>query len=251
MTTTEHTGSGDLSRSMALLWGEKEPPARGPKPGLTLDAVVTAAVELADAEGLGALSMRKVAARLGVGTMTLYRYVPGKGELLDLMLDKVQGPAEGTDAFRGMGWRAALEFVARGSWELYTSHPWLLQINQTRPVLGPNSMASFDFALAELDGIGLTGQEKVALLVTVDNFVTGTARMAVLARQTAEETGVSDEEFWNAQLPYIETALERGDYPAIAALPDDAFSSDLDILAFGLEPLLDGFATLIDARTER
>ena len=89
MTTTEHSGSGDVSRSLELLWGLGERPSRGPKPGLTLDRIVTAAVAVADAEGLGALSMRRVATDLGVGTMSLYRYVPGKAELLDLMLDKV------------------------------------------------------------------------------------------------------------------------------------------------------------------
>ncbi|MEE1929613.1 TetR/AcrR family transcriptional regulator [Streptomyces sp. TRM 70351] len=249
MATTEHTGSGDLSRSMALLWGTGERSQRGPKPGLSVTAVVQAAVELADEEGLAALSMRKVAARLGVGTMSLYRYVPGKGELLDLMLDHVQGPLDHVPEGFGTDWRITLEAVARGSWHLYTTHPWLLQINQTRPVLGPNSMASFDMALAGLDGIGLSGKEKATVLVAVDNYVTGTARMAVLAQQSAAETGVSDEDFWAAQYPYIEKAMNRGDYPQIAALPADTFTSEgPDILEFGLKPLLDGLELMINAR---
>ncbi len=249
MATTEHTGSGDLSRSMALLWGTDEPPSRGPKPGLSVAAVVAAAVELADEEGLAALSMRKVAARLGVGTMSLYRYVPGKGELLDLMLDHVQGPVTEGAYQEARGWRATLELVAQATWDLFLRHPWLLQINQTRPVLGPRSLAAFDAALTGLRGLGLTGQEKVAMLVTIDNFVTGTARMVVLAQQSAEQSGVSDEEFWSAQTPFLNEAMSGGAYPEVAGLPADVFESDgLDILAFGLTPLLDGFAAVIDAR---
>ncbi|MGO4423231.1 TetR/AcrR family transcriptional regulator, partial [Streptomyces sp. MCAF7] len=90
MTTTEHSGSGDISRSLELLWGTGERPSRGPKRGLTLERIVTAAIAVADAEGLAAVSMRRLSAELGTGTMSLYRYVPGKAELLDLMLDQVQ-----------------------------------------------------------------------------------------------------------------------------------------------------------------
>ena len=93
MTTdgSARSGSGDLSRSLELLWGTREPATRGPKAELSLERIVDAAVALADREGLGALSMRRVATELGVGTMSLYRHVPGKGELLDLMLDRVGG----------------------------------------------------------------------------------------------------------------------------------------------------------------
>src|SRR4051812_40613538 len=84
---TEYSGGGNPTLSMQLLWGTREAPTRGPKPGLDLGRIVTAAIEVADGSGLAALSMRKVAEQLGVGTMSLYRYVPGKAELLDLMLD--------------------------------------------------------------------------------------------------------------------------------------------------------------------
>src|SRR5882757_5683358 len=88
---TEYTGAGDVTRSMELLWGTQERPSRGPKPSLTLDRIVEAAIELADAEGVTALSMRHVATKLKVGTMSLYRYVPSKAELLDVMVERVVG----------------------------------------------------------------------------------------------------------------------------------------------------------------
>lgn len=247
--TTEHSGSGDITRSLELLWSGKEQPSRGPRPGLTLDHIVVTAVGLANREGLPALSMRKVATELGVGTMTLYRYVPGKGELLDLMLDHVNGPGEDLEQHRGKGWRNALEISAEGSWTLYTQNPWLLQVNQVRPVLGPNSMAGFELALAALDDVPLTGQEKVRMLTTLDAYMVGVARTHVLQQQAAAQTGLSDEDFWTAQVPYLERAMASGAYPRIAALPEDSFStSGEEAMRFGLRALLDGFQSLIDGR---
>jgi AcrR family transcriptional regulator len=253
--TTAHSGSGDLSRSLQLLWQGREQPSRGPKPGLTLERIVTAAVELADREGLASLSMRKVAAELGVGTMSLYRYVPGKGELLDLMLDHViyPDPAE-REAFErqlGKGWRAAMEAVGLGTYRLYLAHPWLLQVNQSRPLLGPNALLGFDLALSGLEDSGLTGQEKVAMIGTVQSYITGVARTHILQRQVAEETGVSDEEFWAAQGPVLELAMESDCYPHVFGLPDDAFSmSPEQTMRFGLDRLLDGLQSFVDARRD-
>ncbi|SCK07351.1 TetR/AcrR family transcriptional regulator [Streptomyces sp. WMMB 322] len=247
--TTEYSGSGDLGRTLELLWHGKGQPTRGPKPGLTLERIVVTAVELANREGLPALSMRRVATQLGVGTMTLYRYVPGKGELLDLMLDHVNGPGEDLQAHRGKDWRTSMEFVAQGSWALYTGNPWLLQVSQVRPVLGPKSMAGLEFALSALQDVPLTGQEKIGLLVALDAYIVGAARTHVLQQEAAAHTGLSDEEFWTAQVPYLERAMETGEYPHIAALPDDAFSmSGEDVMRYGLRSLLDGFQKLIESR---
>jgi AcrR family transcriptional regulator len=249
--TTAHSGSGDLSRSLRLLWHGKEPATRGPKPGLSLEGIVEAAVALADREGLAALSMRKVAAELEVGTMSLYRYVPGKGELLDLMLDHVNGPPEALEPHRGKDWRSVLELVARGTWKVYVAHPWLLQVNQARPILGPKALAGFDFALAALDGLGLSGREKVAMLIAVDSYVTGTARTYVLHQQASEESGITDEEFWAAQEPTLREAMASGDYPAVAGLSEDAFTmAGEEALEFGLGPLLDGMAAFVARRVQ-
>lgn len=249
--TTAHSGSGDLSRSLQLLWQGREQPSRGPKPGLTLDGIVTAAVALADQEGLAALSMRKVAAELGVGTMSLYRYVPGKGELLDLMLDRVNGlQDEDVSAYEGKSWREKLEMIGVGTFALYKRHPWLLQVNQSRPLLGPNSLLSFDFALSALDGLGLSGQEKVTVITVVDSYITGIARTAILQRQAAEQTGISDEEFWETQTPILELAMKSGCYPHVFGLDEDAFGSSHEaIMRFGLERLLDGLQAFITARS--
>ncbi|MDT0441902.1 TetR/AcrR family transcriptional regulator [Streptomyces johnsoniae] len=246
MTTTHSSGSGDISRSLQLMWQVQERPARGPKPGLTLTAIVGAAVALADREGLAALSMRRVAAELGVGTMTLYRYIPGKGELLDLMLDHIEGfdtepaPPEAED------WRAGLARIAWGTYRHYLARPWLLQVNQSRPLLGPNALLGFDRFLAVLDGLGLTAQERIKIIMTIDAYVTGTARHYVLLHQAQEETHITDEEFWNAQAPIMETAYASGCYPHVFSLPASAFDvPEEEVVRFGIDRVLDGIAAFL------
>lgn len=246
---TEHTGGANLTRSLELLWGTKEEPSRGPKRALDLEKIVATAIALANESGLSGLSMRRVAAELGIGTMSLYRYVPGKSELIDLMVDQLNGPAEELNQHRGMGWRPAMEFTAESSWDLYTGSPWLIQVNQSRPLLGPASLASTEFAVGELAGLGLSDRERMGMLVAIDNYVMGAARNHVLAHRAAEDSGVSDEEFWAAQYPFLVHALETGNYPAMAALGDDAFTMDgKEAMLFGLRPMLDGFEALIASR---
>src|SRR5919112_1260440 len=114
----EYSGSGDPTRTMALLWGAQKNPSRGPKPSLSVEQIVRTAIELADTDGVAALSMRRLADGLGVSTMSLYTYVPSKAELIDVMLDAVLGEAVGT--YEGAwGWTEKLEVVARENWALY------------------------------------------------------------------------------------------------------------------------------------
>ncbi|GGU32263.1 TetR/AcrR family transcriptional regulator [Streptomyces lavendofoliae] len=243
--TTATSGSGDIIRSLELLWGTGEPPSRGPKRGLTVDRIVTAAVAVADAEGLDAVSMRRLSADLGVGTMSLYRYVPGKAELLDLMLDRVRGlmldlqPAEPCD------WHAAVDALARAELDLYRRHPWLLKVNQTRTVLGPSALRGLELALTGLKGMGLTDPELISVIIAVQSFVTGIVRMEAETVEAAKETGVSDEEFWTRQEPFLVRAMDTGDYPMMAALSPDAFSSEFDHFEFGLRALMGGFEAMV------
>src|SRR6266699_809038 len=112
----EYSGSGDPVRSLALLWRTRERPSRKGKPDLSVDRIVQAAIELADADGLAALSMRRIAERLGVGTMSLYTHVPGKAELIDLMFDTAYGElyeSVESPTLQPGGWRGALQFIAK------------------------------------------------------------------------------------------------------------------------------------------
>ncbi|MGW0252196.1 TetR/AcrR family transcriptional regulator [Nocardia goodfellowii] len=246
MNSTETSGSGDIARTLDLLWDNGPRPSRGPKPGLTLDQIVEAAVRVADTEGLEAVTMRRVATELGIGTMTLYRYLPGKGELLDLMLDRVQQPAPLDDG--EPGWRAALERMAYDTLALYRRHPWLVQVNQTRPVMGPAAMQGMELVLAQIKPMGLTDQELISVVITIDGYVTGAARTQLYHEEAERKTGLTDAEFWTAQLPALERALASGDYPLMASLSEDAFDPSFDHFGFGLQRILDGFEVLVRQR---
>jgi AcrR family transcriptional regulator len=260
--TTEFTGRGDPQRSMDLLWGTAKPPTRGPKPGLTTARIVRAAIELADADGLPALSMRRVAERLGVGAMSLYTYIPGKAELLDLMLDTVLAEEALPDAATG-DWRARLELYARESWALYHRHPWILHVSGVRAILGPNELALYEASLASVVGLGLRGREMVAVVSLVGGYVRGAAQVAIEAASAAQQTGVTDDEWWAAREPLLTKYFDPARYPtAVAVQVDGAFdqsSSDLgynlqnalDDFEFGLQRVLDGIAAYIKERAAR
>ncbi|MFJ7326030.1 TetR/AcrR family transcriptional regulator [Streptomyces cyaneofuscatus] len=248
-------GSGDIARSLELLWGTGDRPSRGPKPGLTLDRIVTAAIAVADAEGLAAVSMRRLSTELGTGTMSLYRYVPGKAELLDLMLDRVLGEplsAEPDDPAADHpvpeDWRVAINARATAHLDNLRSHPWLLKINQARTVLGPSALRGLERSLAALRSMGLRDPELIGVIITVNSFVEGLARTQGDAAEAVAQTGLSDEEFWESQRPYLERAMLSGAYPMMAGMSEDTFSADFDHFAFGLERLIAGFEVLVAER---
>jgi AcrR family transcriptional regulator len=261
---TEYLSQGDARRSLALLWGQGEPPTRGPKPALTVPEIVAAAVALADAEGLAAVSMRRVAEALGKSPMALYTYVPGKAELLDLMLDTVLGELPTSYDMAG-GWRAAVEAWAEAQWAFYDRHPWVLQVSGARAVLGPHEMDSYEAAIALFDGLGLSGVEMQRIVGVLSRFVSGAAKAVSDARTAEQATGISDDEWWNTRSPLLDEFAgdiwaER--YPTLTKLgaeqafdqldrPDDdtpyMVQDALDVLGLGLTLLLDGIAARIDA----
>ncbi|GGM56521.1 TetR/AcrR family transcriptional regulator [Dactylosporangium sucinum] len=252
MTTEEYSGSGDPRRSIELLWGTGPAPKRGPKPKFTVAGIVAVAVTLADTEGLAALSMRRVAEQLGVSAMSLYTYVPSKAELLDVMVDTVSAEAV-PPAFAAEGWRDRLQEVARNNWELYRRHPWLLQVATTRPVLGPNVIAKYDFELRAFDAAGLSDVHTDMLLSLVLNYVAGAARAVVQADQAEARTGMTEEEWWGRYAPLLGEVLDPQRWPTAARVGQAAgeeygAGDPLRAYEFGLERVLDGIAALIAGR---
>ncbi|TDE56085.1 TetR/AcrR family transcriptional regulator [Nonomuraea mesophila] len=233
----------DPDHAVELLWRAGDPE---PRQGLSLPRIVRAAVELADAEGLEGLSMRKVADRLGFTTMSLYRHVPGRDQLVDLMRDDVLGehpraPATG-------GWRARLEAAARHAWEIRKRHPWLAEVRGSRHLPGPNGVAHYDYLLSTLTGTALRPPEVIAVVGMVGRFVDAEALVLVETQREERRSGVSEQEWWGSR----EALYERLDhYPAISGLwtaggwdhPEDSFD-------FGLRRLLDGVEVLIRRREE-
>jgi AcrR family transcriptional regulator len=266
---TEYASRGDPERTMALLWGRAPAPTRGPKQSLDLDDVVATAVEVADSEGLAGVSMRKVAERLGRSAMSLYTYVPGKAELLDLMIDRALGELP-TRYDLTAGWRPAVEELAHNTWALYERHPWLLQVAGSRAVLGPHELDTFEAQLAILDGLGLSGVDMNRIVASVSGFVRGAARGIVEAKTAEQATGQSDDDWWNARSPLLDELsadVWPDRYPVITRLqehqafdqpdrtPNDAtpymVKEAVDAFEFGLQRLLDGLEAYITRRARR
>ncbi|MET8825914.1 TetR/AcrR family transcriptional regulator [Streptomyces sp. NPDC004610] len=248
---TETSGAGDVVRTLELLWDIGRRPTRGPKPGLTLDRIVEAAVGVADTEGLEALSMRRVAAELGTGAMSLYRYVPGKAELLDLMLDRVQRPSQNPADLGTGGWRSALEAMGRSTLALYRRHPWLLHVNQSRPILGPSALDGMEKVLSLIRPMGLPDRELVSAIVLVDSYVVGAARTKVHQAEVERRTGLTDMEFWEAQIPILTEVLDSGRFPLMASLDENTWGSNFDHFEYGLQRLLDGLEAEVARRAAR
>jgi AcrR family transcriptional regulator len=247
---TPQTGAGDPKRSLELLWRDLEPRQSrpGPKPKLTVDAIVEAAIAVADREG-SCFGMRDVSAELGVGTMTIYRYVPGKAELIDLMVDRLSRVGPDAPELSGMDWRSRLEMLAEGVWKVYSEHPWLLELNQRRPVLGPDSLDGYQFAVAAFEGHELPAKEVNLIITAVMNLVVGTARQYLMGDSMDERPAVDEQEWWSQQEPYLVKALESGRYPKLTWFTDtEAWDiSAHQAMRFALDTFLDGLAPRMEA----
>ena len=232
--TAKIPGSSEPDRRMSLLWrtpsdADHRP---GPRSSLDVDRIVTAAIGLADRDGLGAVSMRRVATELGVGAMTLYGHVPGKGELVDLMLDSVLTELYAGGAPAG-NWRARLDTVAHENRNLFLRHPWAVHLTPGRPPLGPHAMRKYELELRAVDGLGLSEQEMDLLVGLVNGFVLS-AVSGPSERATGEQTLIDADRF--------PTAARVGRAGADQLSAADARERSFD---FGLERLLDGIGVLI------
>ncbi|RIQ13298.1 TetR/AcrR family transcriptional regulator [Jiangella rhizosphaerae] len=234
----------DPTRLISLLWEPSDRPGRS---GLSKQAVVENAIAIADAEGLGALTMRRVADRLGVGAMTLYTHVPGKPELVELMLDAVAGEAYADGALPGAqgDWRAGMRHVAERNWGHHLRHPWTVEVVPGRPVLGPGVSAKYEVELAPLDGIGLSDLEMDQVLCGVLALVESTARQQIgLDRVRA---GNGDLDWWATVSPVLAQAMRGRRFPLaerVGAATGEAVEAGdpLATMRLSLDLLLDGVA---------
>lgn len=246
---SESTGKSDFKITLQLLWGRKERGQRGPKPGLTIERIVTVAIALADEEGLEQLSMRKVADKLGTGAMSLYRYVPSKAELLDLMLDTIHGEDPHPD--EDGPWRPRLQAAAYRSRALIQRHPWMLGVSLgQRPPLGPNILTGYDRVLKILANTGLTPAEQVATAELVNNYVNGATRTGVESEQMARESGVSDDQWWEERASFWDDYFDPDRFPFISIVYAKGGYDEprVDHFDFGLQRILDGIEAMLANR---
>ncbi|WP_283134622.1 TetR/AcrR family transcriptional regulator [Rhizohabitans arisaemae] len=234
---------GTHAEMARLLWGPHPRPARGPRPTLDLDRIARAGIEIADSDGLAALSMQRVAARLGVTKMALYRYVPGKAELVALMVDAAIGPYRAAGKPRN-GWREHLEEWGRQLLAGFQRHPWMLDATVGPRIMGPGELSWLEYAVSTLDGTGLSGAERMDAAV----LLVGHVREITQQARAAGPTGDPETEL-GAVLGDL--MREHGDrFPALtSALISTARSGGQNqAWEFGLQRILDGLAALIDQR---
>jgi len=244
------SGQGDALAVLRLLWGKAPTPSRGPKARLALVDIVTAAIALVDREGMAALTTRRVAEDVGISPMSFYTYVPGKDELIDLMLDHVYGECERP---RGATWREKLTHVARQNWDLALRHPWMLEVATHRPVLGPNLLAKYDRELSAVDGIGLDELAMDRALTLVLDYTAGAVRGAAREKLVHQRTGMTDSEWWMKVAPQLEelVAPTAAKYPVanrVGPVVGEAIGAHdpQGAFAFGLACVLDGLARVIE-----
>ena len=239
----DQPGTPEGRRIVELLWAPSpQPPVRGPKPRISLADVVAAGVEIADTEGMAALSMRKVASRLRVGVMSLYTYVPGRSELVELMIDRVYG--EHAIPSAELPWQQRVEQWARETWRIYDAHPWLLDYNMARLPVGPHVLDVSEALYAALLAAGFTGAENVAISNLIQWQLLGAARSMITDADEARHTGVSAEAYWDSRASFWETYFDWNRYPTMAAIWE-AGGFD-DPVGWDLERMLDRLLTGIE-----
>ena len=247
---TEYSGSGDPRRTIDLLWGVHRR-RRGPRPSLSGEQIVAAAIRIADRDGLGGLSMRTLADELGITAMSVYGYVPSKAELLDVMADRAYGEIT-LHSDPTATWQARLAALAQQHWTLLLSHPWLLQIAASRPLLGPGMTALYDAELTAVDGLGLTDVDMDLIVSLLDDYVRGAARGAVEEAEAQDRTGMSDQQWWETYGPLLAEVLDPTRYPVAVRVGTAAgagYGAARDparSFRFGLQCIIDGIGIFVD-----
>jgi AcrR family transcriptional regulator len=243
----------DLPESIAAVWGLRERPIKGPKPGLSLEQIVDAGIAVANTDGLGAVSMNRVAARLGTGAMSLYRYVRAKDELLTLMVDAAFGAMPPVAV--GAHWRKGLEQCAWFYHHALHQHPWTLRVPISGPPLTPNALTWLENGLRSLQDTGLAEHEKMSALLLVSSFVRSEATLMLDIVTAAADAGAAPDSIMPSYGRIVASLAPPERFPAlhtvIAAGVFDRDDGPDDEFIFGLSRVLDGIEVLIRERQER
>jgi AcrR family transcriptional regulator len=234
-------------RILPLLW-RRSLPARKPAgrpPRLSVDAVIGAGIRIADAEGLDAASMARVATELSVPTMTLYTYVPSRLDLVDLMVDEVLA-GRGLDGHRPDGFRSRIHSYAERTFAAYRAHPWLAQVSPLRPPIGPGMLAEREYVLAAVAALGLPTAQVNTAAITIATWVVSAARQEAESLLLRRGSGLSSDEWWRQRGELWEKWFDVEAHPAMTALWNaggfvrGADEQARDAYEFGLALLLDG-----------
>jgi AcrR family transcriptional regulator len=230
-----------------LIWERPEPATRSSLSPLSRERIVRAAIGLADADGLQAVSLRKVAGALDAGPMRLYRYVDTKEELLDLMVDAVYGEISVSPPAAGGGWQAEVAALARGFRGAALRHEWFADLLGGRPQVGPAALGHMEATLTALrsaPGICDDADRLMRALQAVNGYVFGAVRHEVVERRVERESGLTESQ-WRADTgPHLGRMLATGRYPTLAHVIGNASDQDpAEMFDAGLTVLLAGLTT--------
>lgn len=246
----QQNGGPEVPAAVAAAWGLRQRPGKGPKPGLSVERIVAAAIDVAVRDGLAAVSMKRVASELGTAAMSLYRYVSGKDELLLLMLDQAGGPPPADLPAPDDDWRAGL---SRWAWlmrDIMQRHPWSLNIPISGPPTTPNQVRWMDRGLRSMAGTRLREDEKLGVILLVSGFVRSEALLSAQLTEAAQRTGVTDPLAGYTQ--FLRAVTDPDRFPALTKVLDaGVFNTDEgpdEDFRFGLDRILDGVDTLIRSR---
>ena len=237
----------DTLKLIGLLW--REPPA-GSRSGISTRSITTLAIDLADREGIDAVTLRRIGQDAGVTAMALDPYIGGRLELIELMLDQVAAETRGQTVLpQTPDWRARVEAIAQANWATCLRHPWITELSPGRLVPGPGVSAKYEAELRALDGIGLSDVEMEHTLTAVIAFVNGAARATLATRRSRDRSGRDDTGWWQEIEPALSAFVghERafptavrvsralGDTTGKANDPEGAYRFGLALLLDGLE----------------
>jgi AcrR family transcriptional regulator len=215
-----------------LLWerddAAKPGSPRGGGAGLNRAEIVAVALRIAEAEGPDAVSMRRIAKELGVGTMSLYHHVPTKDDLLDLMNDQVMGEMLVPEDELGETWQDGLIAISRRTRAVYTRHAWMISGAWERPQFGPRAFAHIEQSLQVMRGV--PRKQALVMLGAADDFVLGFVARQIAEQEAYQRAGLDRQQFQDALRPYVEGLLREhaADYPALAEFVDDEWDQDAD-----------------------
>ncbi|WP_043626544.1 TetR/AcrR family transcriptional regulator [Nonomuraea candida] len=234
------------------IWMRPERPARGPRPVYSRAQITEAAIRIADAEGLEAATMRRIAAEIGAGAMSLYRYVPSRDDLIDLVSDHLLGEID-VEGMPSGDWRADLRRYAEGMRAMWLRHPWIITVRRPLPSFGPNQLCLIERVMGALDP-HVPIDANLTLMAVLNGYVEGAAREEVGWAEEARRSGLSEPEWMVRNSARVNQLLESGDYPIFSKVVTEARRPHLsrdDQFRSGLEHVLDCIAAALPPAADR
>ncbi|MFE9099431.1 TetR/AcrR family transcriptional regulator [Actinomadura geliboluensis] len=230
------------------IWSVPERQGRGPRPAYSRAQITEAAIRIADADGLEAASMRRIAADLGTGAMSLYRYVPSRDDLLELMVDHALLELDIPDRPSG-DWRADLTLIAENTRAVWLRHPWLAGLHRPRATMGPNRLRLLEFAFGALD-VGIPIDQMLTLLDMLNGYVERVVRGEIEWMREMRQSGMTPERWMLHSGPYVQELLGTGRYPMFERIVMDArlpHMSAEEQFRYGLDRVLDCIGGVLPA----